>query len=42
MQSPLIGEHSTAVLAEAGYTPDQMRSLVANGVVIVAQEPGLM
>src|SRR4051812_18503779 len=31
MQSPLIGEHSTAVLAEAGYTPDQMRSLVANG-----------
>ncbi|SDN17097.1 Crotonobetainyl-CoA:carnitine CoA-transferase CaiB [Methylobacterium phyllostachyos] len=31
--APLLGEHSRAILAEAGYAPDEIDSLIARGVV---------
>jgi crotonobetainyl-CoA:carnitine CoA-transferase CaiB-like acyl-CoA transferase len=34
MQSPRMGEHTVAVLAEAGYAKDAIARLVADGVVI--------
>ena len=34
MQSPRMGEHSVAVLAEAGYTGEAIAALVRDGVVI--------
>jgi crotonobetainyl-CoA:carnitine CoA-transferase CaiB-like acyl-CoA transferase len=30
---PLVGEHTTAVLQEAGYTDDEVADLAADGVV---------
>lgn len=38
MQSPLMGEHTEAVLGEAGYAPEQVAALLANGVVIAARD----
>src|SRR3954469_13781335 len=40
MQSPLMGEHTEAVLAEAGYTAEQRAELLARQVVAVAQKSG--
>ncbi|MBE7249280.1 MAG: CoA transferase, partial [Actinomycetospora chiangmaiensis] len=31
--APLLGEHSRAILAEAGYTADEIDSLITRGVV---------
>jgi CoA:oxalate CoA-transferase len=31
--APLLGEHNEQVLAEAGYTPDQIEALTASGVL---------
>ncbi len=31
--APLLGEHSRAILAEAGYGPDEIDSLIARGIV---------
>ena len=36
MQSPRMGEHSVAVLAEAGYRAEMIAELVRDGVVIAA------
>lgn len=33
MQPPAIGEHSAAVLSEAGFSPDEIRTLLAQSVV---------
>jgi len=33
---PLLGEHSAEVLAEAGYSPEEVRRLVEAGVVRTA------
>jgi crotonobetainyl-CoA:carnitine CoA-transferase CaiB-like acyl-CoA transferase len=33
---PLLGEHSVEILAESGFTDDQIRELVATGVVLTA------
>jgi crotonobetainyl-CoA:carnitine CoA-transferase CaiB-like acyl-CoA transferase len=30
---PVLGEHTEAVLAEAGYAPDEVRSLLDAGAV---------
>ena len=38
MQSPRMGEQSAAILAEAGYGPEQITSLTQSGVVIVAPD----
>jgi crotonobetainyl-CoA:carnitine CoA-transferase CaiB-like acyl-CoA transferase len=33
---PLLGEHSVEILAESGFTDDQISELVATGVVLTA------
>lgn len=38
MQSPLMGQHTAAVLTEAGYTAEQVATLAASGVVITARD----
>jgi crotonobetainyl-CoA:carnitine CoA-transferase CaiB-like acyl-CoA transferase len=30
---PLLGEHSAQVLAELGYSPEEIRRLVSDGVI---------
>lgn len=35
MQSPRLGEHTTSVLREAGYTQAQVAGLAESGVVIL-------
>ena len=37
--APLVAEHTTEVLAEAGYTPEEIDDLVARKVVTVREEP---
>ena len=36
---PLLGEHSAEVLAEAGYSPEEVAALVADGVVADGKPP---
>ncbi len=38
---PLLGEHTAAVLAEAGYGADEIAALVARGVAAVAETPAV-
>jgi crotonobetainyl-CoA:carnitine CoA-transferase CaiB-like acyl-CoA transferase len=38
--SPMLGEHSEAVLRELGYAPAAIRDLVASGVTRSASPPG--
>ncbi len=35
-QPPRVGEHNGAVLAEAGFKPDEIAELAANGIIIFA------
>ncbi|TDD22311.1 CoA transferase [Kribbella turkmenica] len=37
--APLMGEHSSEVLEEAGFTPDEIAGLLANGVVAETRLP---
>jgi formyl-CoA transferase len=37
--SPLYGQHTAEVLAELGYTPDEIGALAADGVVALAPGP---
>ena len=39
---PLLGEHSAEVLAEAGYSPQQIREMVETGVTQVTTAPNEM
>lgn len=36
---PLLGEHSAEVLAEAGYSPQQIREMLQTGVTHVTTAP---
>ncbi|APD09009.1 MULTISPECIES: CaiB/BaiF CoA transferase family protein [Thermus] len=36
---PLLGEHTEAVLLEAGFTPEEVRRLVEKGIARVAKRP---
>ena len=40
-QPPRTGEHTRAILAEAGYTASQVNELIAQRVVVAADEPAL-
>ncbi|GAA5335012.1 MULTISPECIES: CaiB/BaiF CoA transferase family protein [Thermus] len=38
---PLLGEHTEAVLLEAGFTPEEVRRLVEKGIARLAPKPGV-